>query len=133
MALVGTVAAVALTLTAGGATAAISSKTGAPGTDYHHTELYFGGSHTDGSPITPADFEKFLDQEVTPVFPDGLTWYEAHGQWKGGKEGSYVLVILWPSSNRHATKDLEEIRTDYKVKFHQESVLRADSIDRVSF
>jgi hypothetical protein len=32
----------------------------------------------------------FLDKEVTPAFPDGLTWLEGHGQWMGGKEDSYV-------------------------------------------
>lgn len=104
-----------------------------PGEPYKRTELYFGGTRPDGSPITPADFELFLDKEVTPAFPDGLTWLEAHGQWKGGKENSYVLVLLYPYGKRNANKDIEEIRTDYRHQFQQQSVLRADSTDRVSF
>jgi Protein of unknown function (DUF3574) len=134
-AIAGTIAAILLGLTASGTAA--SDTTGAvaasPGDPYKRTELYFGGSRPDGSVITPAEFESFLDKEVTPAFPDGLTWLEAHGQWMGGKEDSYVLIILYPFSDRHANRELEEIRTDYKAQFGQESVLRADSVERVSF
>jgi hypothetical protein len=122
--------------TAGAAGNAASDPTkpaATPGESYKRTELYFGGSRPDGSVITPAEFELFLDKEVTPAFPDGLTWLEAHGQWMGGKEDSYVLIILYPFSDRHANRELEEIRTDYKAQFDQESVLRADSVQRVSF
>jgi hypothetical protein len=103
------------------------------GEPYRRTELYFGGNRPDGSAITPAEFELLLDTEVTPAFPDGLTWLEAHGQWMGGKEDSYVLIILYPFSDRDANRELEEIRTDYKEEFDQQSVLRADSVERVSF
>lgn len=104
-----------------------------PGETYKRTELYFGGNRPDGSEITPAEFELFLDKEVTPAFPDGLTWLEGHGQWMGGKEDSYVLIILYPFHDRDANGELEEIREDYKAQFEQQSVLRADSTDRVSF
>ncbi|WP_394621163.1 DUF3574 domain-containing protein [Lentzea sp. JNUCC 0626] len=104
-----------------------------PGEQYKRTELYFGGNLQNGTPITPAHFESFLDAEVTPAFPDGLTWIQAHGQWKGGKEDSYVLILLYPQSDRAANREIEEIRRDYKSQFGQQSVLRADSTDKVSF
>lgn len=104
-----------------------------PGEPYKRTELYFGATRPGGGEITPAEFELFLDKEVTPAFPDGLTWLEAHGQWMGGKESSYLLIILYPFDDRDANRDLEEIREDYKAEFDQQSVLRADSTDRVSF
>lgn len=139
-AIAGMVTALLLGLTTAGAagTAASDSTNAAtpaatPGESYKRTELYFGGSRPDGTVITPAEFELFLDKEVTPAFPDGLTWLEAHGQWMGGKEDSYVLIILYPFSDRHANRELEEIRTDYKDQFDQQSVLRADSVQRVSF
>jgi hypothetical protein len=139
-AIAGMVTALLLGLTAAGATGtAASDTTGAasaaatPGEAYKRTELYFGGSRPDGTVITPAEFELFLDKEVTPAFPDGLTWLEAHGQWMGGKEDSYLLIILYPFNDREANGELEEIRTDYKEQFDQQSVLRADSVQRVSF
>jgi hypothetical protein len=139
-AIAGMVTALFLGLTAAGATGTAASDTtsaaneaATPGEAYKRTELYFGGSLPDGTPITPADFELFLDKEVTPAFPDGLTWLEAHGQWMGGKEDSYVLIILYPFNDRDANRELEEIRTDYKEQFDQQSVLRADSVQRVSF
>lgn len=112
---------------------AAGTEAASPGEQYKRTELYFGGELQDGTPITPAQFETFLDREVTPAFPDGLTWLPAHGQWKGGKEDSYVLILLYPLSDRGANREIEEIRRDYKSQFGQESVLRADSTDKVSF
>src|SRR5262245_32949515 len=126
-AIAGLAAALLFGLTAAGTASSDTTNAAAPastpGDSYKRTELYFGGSRPDGSVITPAEFELFLDKEVTPAFPDGLTWLEAHGQWMGGKEDSYVLIILYPFSDRHANRELEEIRTDYKAQFDQESVL----------
>jgi hypothetical protein len=97
------------------------------------TELFFGGTRADGSAITSAEFERFLDTDVTPAFPDGLTWLPVHGQWMGGKQDSYLLILLYPESNRQADRNIEKIRMDYKRQFGQQSVLRADTTDRVSF
>jgi Protein of unknown function (DUF3574) len=133
IAIMGTAAALVLGLTAAGTATSDTGQGGSPGDPYKRTELYFGGSRPDGSVITPAEFELFLDKEVTPAFPDGLTWLEAHGQWMGGKEDSYLLILLYPFGDRGANREIEEIRTDYKEQFDQESVLRADSTDRVSF
>ncbi|TCO48992.1 DUF3574 domain-containing protein [Actinocrispum wychmicini] len=132
-AVAGLVAALLLGLTGAGVAAPATPTDLSIGDTYRRTELYFGSGKPDGTAVTPAEFELFLDKEVTPAFPDGLTWLNAHGQWKGGKEDSYVLILLYPLSNRHATKDIEEIRTEYKKEFHQESVLRADTTNRVSF
>jgi len=122
-----------LGLTSAGSATADLTVAAAPGDPFRRTELYFGGNRPDGSAITPAEFELFLDKEVTPAFPDGLTWLEAHGQWMGGKEDSYLLILLYPFGDRSANRDIEEIRADYKRLYDQESVLRADSTDRVSF
>lgn len=129
------VAALMLGATAAGtaAPAAPSTVEQTPGESYKRTELFFGGNRPDGSVITPAEFELFLDKEVTPAFPDGLTWLEAHGQWMGGKENSYQLILLYPYTHRKASREIEEIRTDYKRQFQQQSVLRSDSVERTSF
>jgi hypothetical protein len=105
---------------------------------YDRTELYFGSSKPNGGVVTPAEFDNFVDKDVTPAFPDGLTQLTGKGQWKDSsgtieKETSYVIIILYPVSDRAANGKIEHIRTDYKKFFQQESVLRTDSLQRVSF
>ncbi len=96
------------------------------------TELYFGMSRKAGAEISEAEFEEFIDEIVTPRFPSGLTALDARGQWreddsKVAKERSKVLVLIYPRSERRsANAKIEEIRTEYKKRFSQQSVLRLD-------
>ena len=97
-------------------------------------ELYFGTSMDQGVGVIPDDFEAFLDAEVTPRFPDGLTLLTGLGQWKGpddtepSKMGSEVLIILYPQETAvESSAKLEEIREAYKKQFNAQSVLRSDT------
>jgi hypothetical protein len=82
--------------------------------------------------VDSGDWEKFLSEVVTPLFPDGFTVLDARGQYREAsgniaKEPSYVLVFLYPRQNRGiASAGIEKIRSDYKKRFSQESVLRVD-------
>ncbi len=101
------------------------------------TELYMGLSRPDGSTIGDADFAGFVDREVTPRFPDGLTLFAGAGQWRGAdgtivREGSRVLVLLHPDTPE-VDRALEAIRDAYVAQFAQESVLRVDGASCVSF
>lgn len=94
-------------------------------------ELYFGTQKPGGAPVTEAEWGAFLNEEVTPRFPDGLTVLRGNGQWRNAegiitKETSAVLVILYEPS---AEKDvaIEDIRAAYKDRFDQESVMRVDA------
>ena len=99
---------------------------------FTRTELYFGSNKPDGSVVTPEQFQTFLDQEITPRFPDGLTLLTGLGQFRGSsarieRERSMLLILLYPTeSSRSSSQKIEEIRTAYEKKFYQESVLRAD-------
>src|SRR4051794_16928559 len=96
------------------------------------TELYFGSNMPGGSVVTPEQFQEFLDQEITPRFPDGLTLLTGLGQFRGSsakieRERSMLLILLYPAeSARGSSQKIEEIRVAYEKKFYQESVLRAD-------
>jgi hypothetical protein len=111
----------------------------APHTSWRRTELYFGLSQPDGSVLTPQTWQRFVDETITPRFPDGLTVFEGHGQWRNMQgqilaEPNRVLVLIYPASQelaRHA--DIEAIRTSYRNRFHQESVLRTDSCVAAAF
>ncbi|MER3434625.1 MAG: DUF3574 domain-containing protein [Leptolyngbya sp. ERB_1_1] len=104
---------------------------------FARTELLFGLSKPDKTVITESEFQHFIDQKVTPLFPDGLTLFGAAGQYKNDdeavvKEGSKLLLLLYAANNESYRK-IERIRQAYKTMFQQESVLRVDSRSCVSF
>ncbi|HEX2455444.1 MAG TPA: DUF3574 domain-containing protein [Vicinamibacterales bacterium] len=104
---------------------------GRNGQAFVRTELFFGTAKPDGA-VTEDEFNKFLDEVVTPLFPDGLTVVKAGGQFKGSdgltiKEDSYVLVLLHPFENQKMnSKSIDFIRLEYMRQHRQESVLRVD-------
>lgn len=105
------------------------------------TELFFGSGKPDGSDITEAEWQQFLNAEITPCFPDGLTVMTGLGQYRGAngiivRERSVVVSLMYPVSARRTSHEkIERIRVAYKNAFQQESVLRVDSVlpVRVSF
>ena len=113
---------------------------GRPGpTDvWTRTELFFGSAQPDGSSVSEQEFRQFLDREVTPRFPDGLTLFVGLGQFRHAsgvvvQERSMLLVLLYPADQPESAGYIEAIREAYKRRFRQESVLRLDTSARVSF
>lgn len=105
--------------------------------DFARTELFFGLSRPGGE-VTEQDFKGFVDVYVTPRFPDGLTLLSGVGQFRDASgttivEGSKLLILLYPRRDRDADRKIEQIRTDYKRAFQQQSVLRSDDASCVSF
>jgi hypothetical protein len=101
------------------------------------TEPYFGTNSPRGE-VSDKDFAGFVDSEIAPRFPDGLTLLTGAGQHldsKGvlQKERSKLLILFYPGSARDANRLIQEIRDRYKCRFEQESVLRVDSYVVVSF
>ena len=109
------------------------------------SELYFGVGEESGpadrpqaEPISEAQWRAFLDKEVTPRFPDGLTVFDAYGQWlfRGAKEpnrlGTKVLVILHEDTPQR-TADIEAIRLAWKQATKHQSVLWSKQAAEVSF
>lgn len=83
------------------------------------------------------EFKNFLDAEVTPRFPDGLTLLTGFGQFRNSRgmiiqERAKLLLYLLEGASE-ASDQLEAIRATYKTRFQQESVLRVDSRAGVSF
>lgn len=100
-------------------------------------ELLFGMGRKGGGEIGEEEWRAFLEREVTPRFPDGLTVLNGYGQWRNtsgvlAKETSRVLLI-WAKPAPANSRSLEEIRAAWKSRFQQESVLRADGTSCVSF
>jgi hypothetical protein len=142
--LVASTAAAVLGLGGGVAASAASAPPGpaattqSPGEIWKRTELFFGTGKPDGTEVTDREFAEFSDREITPAFPDGFTRLDGTGQWRGGsgpivREHTHVIVLLYPFADRAAEGEIEILRTDYKKEFQQESVLRSDSVEKVSF
>lgn len=68
-----------------------------------------------------------MRDEVTTRFPEGLTVWDAHGQWKGpggetAQERSKVLLIVHADSDK-ARGSAQDVITRYRKAFDQQSVL----------
>lgn len=89
-------------------------------------ELFFGRDIAGTATVSDADWNSFLDTEVTPRFPGGLTVEDASGQWKGEhrivREQSKRLTLVLAGASDDEAK-LAAIRAAYKQRFRQESVL----------
>lgn len=92
--------------------------------------LYLG-LEMPGGRVTEAAWQGFVDEVVTPRFPDGFTVLRGEGQWRGGdgritREPSRVLEVIGAEgpARRQA---LAEIVDAYKARFRQEAVLVTES------
>ena len=96
------------------------------------TELFFGRNKPDGTEVSQEEFDDFLSDTITPEFPDGLTVLDGIGQFRDAdgntiREKAKVLILLYPSNTkRQNSRKIERIRTAYKTRFDQKSVLRVD-------
>jgi hypothetical protein len=104
------------------------------------TRLYFGlgpAEHLDQG-ISEARWREFLDREVTPRFPDGLSVLDVYGQWLSkGKTAperlrSKVLIVDYPDTQENRDK-IDAIRSAWKAITGDRSVLRVTQPADVSF
>jgi hypothetical protein len=100
-------------------------------------EMLFGTARPNGPPISDEEWAAFVDTEVTPRFPDGLTILRGPGQWRDrdgvlAREQSHIVVIWHKPASRYEA-DIEAIRAAYQSRFDQESVMRVEGQSCVSF
>jgi hypothetical protein len=104
------------------------------------TRLYFGLGPSDQveQGISEARWLQFLDREVTPRFPDGLSVVDVYGQWQGKNQTaperlrSKMLIILYADSQENRDK-IDAIRAAWKKITGDQSVLRVTEPADVSF
>jgi len=108
-------------------------------TGWVRTELYFGlGPVGQTGGVDNVAWQAFLDTQVTPRFPSGLTVVDAFGQWQGREQDhpehlrSKIVVLLYKDSSM-ARASIDAIRTAWKTKTGDESVLRVTLPADVSF
>ncbi len=108
------------------------------------TRLYFGLGPADAPTrgVTEAAWRDFLDKEVTPRFPAGLSVIDVYGQWQS-KRGqtaqaaparirSKTLIIDYPATPENEAA-IEAIRSAWKKQTGDQSVLKVTQPADVSF
>ena len=104
------------------------------------TKLYFGLGPADHPEqgIGEARWRQFLDREVTPLFPAGLSVFDVYGQWQGKQETAperihtKVLVIYNADTAENRAK-IDAIRSAWKKITGDQSVLKVTEPADVSF
>ena len=104
----------------------VSMDCGATSTSQLRTTLYFGRTRPKGS-VSELEWQMFLRDEVTQRFPEGLTVWEAEGQWRTeagsiDHEQSKVLLLVH-GDTAAARQSVQAVIETYRKKFEQESVL----------
>jgi hypothetical protein len=99
---------------------------GAASTPQVRTTLYFGTSRPQGF-VSELEWQLFLRDEVTSRFPDGLTAWDAYGQWRGPSgsidhDRAKVLLIVH-ADTAAARERVQAVIAQYRKMFDQQSVL----------
>ena len=90
-------------------------------------ELMFGRNIGNRIGVSEARWSQFVDREITPRFPNGLTVFNAAGQWRDRasnrivREPSKIVQIVLPGEVDDIAR-LNEIAEAYKLRFKQQSV-----------
>lgn len=100
-------------------------------------EMFFGRDVGAELGVSEADWQKFIDDEVTPRFPDGLSVFDVFGQYRGAggvfvREPSKALLLVLSGAPDEHDK-VRAIRDAYKARFRQESVMLIERPACVSF
>jgi len=91
-------------------------------------EMMFGRKIGDRIGVSEVEWGRFVDREITPRFPAGLTVYNAAGQWqdtttkKVVHEPSKMVVIVLPGDDDEIAR-LNAVVEAYKTRFKQQSVV----------
>jgi len=104
------------------------------------TRLYFGLGPADQPKqgVSEKAWREFLDKEVTPRFPDGLSVLDVYGQWRDNKHAkierlrSKLLVIDHPDTVENSAK-IDAIRDAWKRQTGDTSVLKVTVPADISF
>ena len=90
-------------------------------------QLLFGRNIGGRLGVSEAEWGRFVDREISPRFPDGLTVLDAKGEWRDPArktlvhEPSKLVEIVLPGKPDDGER-LEQIAAAYKSRFRQQSV-----------
>jgi hypothetical protein len=121
--------------TAPGATAGLCEPDLAP---TRIVDLYFGRNIGDTLGVDEAEWAAFVDEEITPRFPRGLSVVDVAGQWRDretgqiGREPSKAVTIVL-SGELDERARLDAVRAAYIARFDQQAVMLVQRSGCVGF
>ena len=90
------------------------------------TTLYFGTERPVGT-VSELEWQIFLRDEVTKRFPEGLTVWDAQGQWRNPNGSTYQerskVLLLVHADSPEARAFVLDVIARYRKMFDQQSVL----------
>jgi hypothetical protein len=110
----------------------------APAEERVVAQMYFGRNIGGELGVSEEEWDAFVDAEITPRFPDGLTITDAEGQWRDTdtgaiqREPSKALTVFLGDETRDRAA-LDEIAEAYKAQFQQQAVALVIERSCVSF
>jgi hypothetical protein len=95
------------------------------------TDLYFGQSKLNGGKVSEKEWNAFVAQYVSKVFPQGSTIIKAMGNWYDTAQQQFItessnIVISVNIMSPNLNKQVDSLRYWYKTLHQQQSVLRVD-------
>ena len=90
-------------------------------------QLLFGRKIGDRLGVSETQWQRFVDREISPRFPDGLSVLDAKGEWRDTArntivhEPSKLVEIVLPGKSDDVDA-LNRIAQAYKTRFRQQSV-----------
>jgi hypothetical protein len=99
----------------------------APAQPMVQVEMMFGRDIGGRLGVSETTWSRFLAQEVTTRFPDGLSVIDAAGQWQDKTRSRVIrepskLVTIVTADDAAARDKIDAIAQAYKKKFRQQSV-----------
>lgn len=90
-------------------------------------ELMFGRTIGGRLGVNERQWQRFLKDEMTPRFADGLTVVDGRGQWRNPGNGAIVrehskVVIILVADTPAARERIDAVTASYKLRFKQKSV-----------
>ena len=110
----------------------------APAQERVVAQMYFGRNIGATPGVSDEQWQAFVDREITPRFPDGLTIADAQGQWRDSATGAIVhepskALTVFLGGETQGRAALGQIAAAYKREFHQQAVALVVERSCVSF
>ena len=90
-------------------------------------QMVFGRDDGGRLAVSESDWRRFVDEVITPRFPEGLSVMDVQGQWRAPsgalvREPSKIVYLVLDGGPDDPAK-IAHIRDEYVQRFHQKSVL----------